>query len=56
MELDDALQAQEALPASLRLDQREEIRIEDATNVTKDAGGREAAARPWGTLRGAGRR
>ena len=40
-----------AARASLRLDQREAIHIEDATIVTKDPGGREAA----GTLRSAGR-
>jgi hypothetical protein len=55
-EPDDALQAQEAPLASLRLDQREAIRIEDATIATKNAGGRGAAARAWGTLRNAGRR
>ena len=38
--LDDALRAREALPGSLRLYQRETIRIEDATIVIKDAGGR----------------
>ena len=40
IELDDALRAQEALLASLRLHQRQTIRIEDAAIVTKDAGGR----------------
>jgi hypothetical protein len=55
-EPDDALQAQEALLASQRLDQRETIRIDDATTVTKNAGGRGAAARAGGTPRNAGRR
>ncbi len=40
VELDDALRAQEALLASLRLHQREAIRIEDAAIVAKDARGR----------------
>ena len=40
IELDDALRAQEALLASLRLHQRQAIRIEDAAIVSKDAGGR----------------
>ena len=40
VELDDPLRAQEALLASLRLHQRQAIRIEDAAIVTKDAGGR----------------
>jgi len=40
IELDDALRAQEALLASLRLHQRQTIRIEDAAIVSKDAGGR----------------
>jgi uncharacterized membrane protein len=53
-ELDDALRAQEALLSSLRLRQRQAIRIEDATIVTKDAGGRGAAAGARGTLRSVG--
>ena len=40
IELDDALRAQEALLASLRLHQRQAIRIEDAAIVSKDAAGR----------------
>lgn len=40
VELDDALRAQEALLASLRLHRREAIRIEDAAIVAKDANGR----------------
>jgi uncharacterized membrane protein len=40
VELDDAFRAQEALLASLRLHQREAIRIEDAAIVAKDANGR----------------
>jgi uncharacterized membrane protein len=40
VELDDALRAQEALLASLRLHQRQAIRIEDAAIVAKDASGR----------------
>jgi uncharacterized membrane protein len=38
--LDDALRAQEALLACLRLHQRQSIRIEDAAIVAKDAAGR----------------
>jgi uncharacterized membrane protein len=40
IELDDALRAQEALLASLRLHRREAIRIEDAAIVAKDPNGR----------------
>ncbi len=40
VELDDALRAQEALLAALRLHQREAIRIEDAAIVAKDGAGR----------------
>ena len=40
VEFDDALRAQEALLAALRLHQREAIRIEDAAIVAKDAAGR----------------
>ncbi len=40
IELDDALRAQEALLASLRLHQRQAVRIEDAAIVSKDAVGR----------------
>jgi uncharacterized membrane protein len=40
IELDDALRAQEALLATLRLHQRQAIRIEDAAIVSKDAAGR----------------
>jgi uncharacterized membrane protein len=40
IELDDGLRAQEALLASLRLHQREAIRIEDAAIVAKDVAGR----------------
>lgn len=40
IELDDALRAQEALLASLRLHQRQAIRIEDAAIAAKDRNGR----------------